>query len=410
MTNNISNIKDVGSVIAKMGAGIFKDKCQYIKGITKETGLEGQVNGFNKGSTININVPAVFPTGTGASIATSVQGVNERTVPLTLDTQRHVAVELTSQEIHDTLSLQSWAKRILVPAVNNLVQETEADILTRSMAQTGNTVGTAGASAFDTDMILESGEILDSLAAPMDDDRKLLLYPKANRLAVSARKGLFQSSEEISKQYKKGYIGTADGYDFLRNNLLPSHTNGSDVTGGLVAGAVASGAATIAIDGLSGGATITKGSTFTIAGVFAVHPITKVKQEFLHQFVVAEDATANGSGAVTLPIGQAIFDGTSVHQNIDVLPADNAAVTFVGDADTTYRQGLAFCPSAARVAFAPLVKPDGVDMVGQESTDDGYSIRVIRDYDVTEDKLVMRLDILYGFTVVRPEWQVKLIG
>lgn len=412
MANTINNIKDVGSVIAKASAQMFADKCQFIKAIDKETGLEGEINGFNKGDTININKPARFSTGTSADITSALQDVTEEKVALTLNTQRVTGVALTSAEIHNDLSLKSWMKRILEPAVSGLVQETEEDVLTAAVNSTFNMVGTAGSTVFDTDTVLAAGEKLDNFLCPMDDMRKLLLSPAANRSAVNARKGLFQASDDIAKQYRKGYMGTADGFDFLRNNLLPTHTLGNDVTDVLVNDAsAATGATTLAVDGLTTTTgTVKKGSVFTIAGVNAVHPITKADLGFLQQFVVTADATANGSGQATLSISPTIYsDSSNSLQNVTALPADNAALTFVGTASTGYRQSLAFHPSAYRIAFAPLVKPDGVDMVGQETVD-GITVRVIRDYAVLTDKMILRLDVLYGHTPIRPEWMCRITG
>jgi hypothetical protein len=35
---------------------------------------------------------------------------------------------------------------------------------------------------------------------------------------------------------------------------------------------------------------------------------------------------------------------------------------------------------------------------------DGVSMRMIQAYDVMSDNLITRLDILYGFAAIRPEW------
>ncbi len=372
MANVINNIDDVGSIIAKLSAKMFADKCQFIKSIDKETSLSGSVYGFSKGDTVNINVPARFQSGTSADITSALQDVTEEKVALTLDTQRVTGVALTSAEIATDLGLKAWVKRILDPAVSGLVQETENDVLDSAVDATFNSVGTAGSTTFDTDTCLSAGTKLDNMLAPMDDKRKLLLYPSANQSATNARKGLFQSSSAIAKQYKQGYVGQADGFTYLRNNLLPTHTIGNDVTGVAVDDAsTATAATTLHADGFTTTTgTVTKGSVFTIAGVNAVHPITKADLGFLQQFVVTANGTADGSGDITMSISPTIYSSASGSlQNVTALPADDAALVFVGTASTGYRQALAYHPSAYRIAFAPLVKPDGVDMVGQETVD-----------------------------------------
>jgi hypothetical protein len=400
MANTINNVSEVGSVIAKMSAKMFADKCQFVKAIDKEESLSGEVNGFSKGDTININKPARFTTGTSADITSALQDVTEEKVALTLNTQRVTGISLTSDEIATELSLKSWAKRILDPAVSGLVQETEADVLAAAVNATFNHVGDAdGTTVFDTDLMLSAGEKQDFFLCPMDDQRKALLSPTGNRSAVNARKGLFQHSEEIAKQYKKGYMGTADGFDYIRNNLLPTHTNGSDVTGVAVNDAsVAEGASTLTVDGAS--ASITVGTVFTIAGVNAVHPITRADLKFLQQFVVTS------AGTTEIGISPSLY-AAGTRKNVTALPADNAALVFVGAASASMRQNLVFHPSAYRIAFAPLIKPDGVDMIGQETVD-GITVRVVRAYSILTDKMIMRLDVLYGHTAVRPEWMCRI--
>jgi hypothetical protein len=41
---------------------------------------------------------------------------------------------------------------------------------------------------------------------------------------------------------------------------------------------------------------------------------------------------------------------------------------------------------------------------------DGISIRVWQGSDIRNDELLLRLDIMYGFAALRPEWACRLIG
>lgn len=415
MVNNINNLKDAPGVIAKLSAAMLADKVQFSKTIDKadESDYQGK-NGFNAGDTIQISKPARFIPGDNADITSNIQDVVEEKINLTLDIRKVIPIALTSQEIATEMSLKSWAKRVLSPAVDSIAQHIEKVHTERAVDAVYNAVGTPGSTVFDTDTMLSAGQKIDENACPMMDDRFALLNPKANRSAVNARKGLFQSSDAIAKQYKKGYMGEADGFSFLRNNLMPTHTNGNDVTGVAVEASVvtpATGANTLGVDGLTTSTgTVKKGTVFTIDGVFAVHPITKETLEHLQQFVVTADATADGSGQASLAISPTIYDSTSGGlQNVSALPADEAAITFVGSASAGYAQNLAYHKSAFRMVSVPLIKPDGVDMAAQ-STKDGFTIRVIRDYDILTDKLIMRLDYLGGIAATRPEWACRIFG
>ena len=154
--------------------------------------------------------------------------------------------------------------------------------------------------------------------------------------------------------------------------------------------------------------TVAKGSVFTIAGVYAVHPITKVAYPYLQQFVVTADATADGSGQATLSISPTIYSSASGSlQNVSALPADEAALVFVGSASTAYGQNIAYHKSAFRRVSVPLVLPQGMNTAAQE-TADGHTIRVLSDFDILTGKMIMRLDYLGGLAAVRPEWACRI--
>lgn len=411
MTQTISNISEAGKVIAKVAAKMLADKTQFCKSIDKEPASSfTQVNGYNVGDAIKINKPARFIPTSGADVTSAIQEVVEQTTTLTLDTRRVVPIALTSAEIQNELALKDWTKRILEPAVSSIAQHVEQAFLDTAMDATYNSVGTAGSTVFDTDTILAARQKLMENLAPSDDNLFLLLNSKAMRSAVNARKGLFQSSEDIKKQYKQGYVGEADGFSYLENNLVPTHTNGNDVVFEVRTTVSTQGQSTLVVEALTTTTgTVKKGTVFTIAGVYAVHPVTKAVSGDLQQFVVTADATADGSGYATLSVSPSFYTSGADNglQNIDAFPVDGAAITPVGAASTGYAQNLAFHKSAFRFASVPLMRPEGAHMTSQETVD-GMTLRVWMDADILTDKMIMRLDFLGGFAAVRPEWSVRL--
>lgn len=410
MANSVLTVKQAQTIIAKGAAKMFKDKCQFLNTIDVEPDATFKgANGYMAGDTITINKPARFTMNSTADITSAIQDIVEEKTTLTLSNQRNVPIAMTSAEIATDLALKDWMNRVLDPAITTLANGIEAECLVAAKNAVGNSVGTAGSSLFDTDMMLSAGELLDKNLAPLDDKRFALLDSSAARKAVNARKGLFQSSEAIAQQYKAGAMGMADGFTYLKNNLLPRHTNGNDVTGVSVRTTVSSqGSTTISVQGItSTTGTITKGSVITIANVYAVHPVTKQQYDYLQQFVVTADVTADGSGYADLSVYPAMYT-TGGRQNISAFPnSSGGTVTFVGSASTGYGNSLAYQKSAFRLVSAPLVLPDGVHMASQERQD-GISIRVIQDYIPLTDKMVMRVDVLYGFAAVRPEWATRL--
>ena len=78
-------------------------------------------------------------------------------------------------------------------------------------------------------------------------------------------------------------------------------------------------------------------------------------------------------------------------------PADNAALTIrrAPPRPATCRTSL-YHKDAFAFATADLVMPRGVDFSAREVFD-GISMRIVRKYDITNDKLPCRLDVLYGY-------------
>ena len=76
-------------------------------------------------------------------------------------------------------------------------------------------------------------------------------------------------------------------------------------------------------------------------------------------------------------------------------------------AGVTYRKNIAYAPQAVTLATADLemIGPGGAIECARESFD-GVSMRMLTAYIPGTDQLLTRLDILYGYLWVRPEWAV----
>lgn len=417
MANAINTIKNAPGVIAKMAAEMFENQVVFGKSIDKadESDYAGK-NGYNAGDTIYISKPARFIPGTNADITSTIQAVTEEKVALTLDIRKVVAISLTSAEIATDLALKSWANRVLKPAVSSIAQYVDQTMLSRATLATANTVGTPGSTVFDTLTMLQANQLITENACPELDDRFALLSPGGNTSAVNARKGLFQQSTEIAEQYKKGYMGTADGFDYLQTQLVESVTPGThNVSGVTVSANLTNASGTVSLAGLGNAKTVVAGEVFTVAGAYAVNPITKATLPYLKQFVVTSGGTSSAGGALDVTVAPVIYGTTTPSlQNVSAIAVSGGAVTFATstaavNAGTSYQQSLAYHKSAFRMVSVPLILPGGTDLAAQE-TYKGYTMRVIRDYNVLTDTLVMRLDFLGGIAPVRPEWASRITG
>jgi hypothetical protein len=184
---------------------------------------------------------------------------------------------------------------------------------------------------------------------------------------------------------------------------MPVHTTGTAAatTGYLVNGASQTGAS-LTVDG--GTTTFLKGDIVTIAGVNRVHPETKADTGVLQQFVVTSNS---GASATSVAISPSIT-ASGGRQNVSGSPADNAAISKVGGgASADWQETLAFSKNAFAFATADLVLPQGVDFAAREVMD-GISMRVIRDYTISDDKYPCRIDVLYGYKAIRPQLAARV--
>ena len=70
---------------------------------------------------------------------------------------------------------------------------------------------------------------------------------------------------------------------------------------------------------------------------------------------------------------------------------------------------MVFHKNAFALVMVPMVKPPGAVDVARKSHK-GISVRVIPDYDGTNDVTLWRLDVLYGVKAIDPRLATRLSG
>jgi P22 coat protein - gene protein 5 len=401
------------SVIAKELLMQFKNGMGFSANVDKSYSKDFAKKGAKIGSSEKIRKPNRFTVTDGATY--SAQDVTEDYVTLSIDTQKHVGFDFSSSEL--SLSIDDFSKRYLAPASLALVNKVDVDGLAMAAKNVANAVGTAATTPSALLTYLQAKQKIMESAGPQDDLYSYLVNPAASTSIVDALKSLFQSSDELNKQYKRGVMGIAAGGEWMISQSIYSSTSGQRGGTPLMNGATASGASTLVTDGWTAAAAnrVKAGDVFSIANVYKVNPITKQSTGVLQQFVVTADAASDGSGNATLSISPTIYSSGSL-QNVDALPADGAALSFVlggasvGTSAVT-AHNLLMHEQAFGLAFVPLEKPDGVHFAAVETDPDtGISIRVIRDYGFSTDKFQCRVDVHYGWAALRPEWACKILG
>ena len=380
------------TAVTREALRILHQKLNYVGSITRDYDDSYAKSGAKIGDSLKIRLPNQYTVRTGATL--SAQDTTESSVTLQVATQKGVDLNFTSVDL--TMSLDDFSKRILDPAMSVLAANIEADAM--SMYKDVYQAVWNGASALTMAKLLAGRKILQDSLTPLSG-RTANLNTQDNVDLVDANKGLFQDSAQIAKQYREGFLGRIAGFDFMENTMWPSHTRGAQ-SGYLINGGSQTGA-TLTVDTGTGAGGI--GDTFTIAGVYKVHPETKTSTGILQQFTLT---ATHSSGATSFSISPAIVTSGAT-QNVSGAPADNAAITFNGTASTAVGTSLLYQEGAFAFATADLVMPKGVDFAAREVMD-GISMRVVRQYDINNDKFPTRLDVLYGYKTLRPQLAVRL--
>ncbi len=402
MANQVNTIKNGPGLFAKGVAQHVRDNlklCGFVAQADKSD-FEGK-NSFKSGDTIYTSIPAIKTVQRDNLDITSInKDVVEGKKPLVLNKTATTADKFDSLELATDVDVANALKRFGMSSALAIAHDIESRCFQIAADKTYQSAGTAGSNTFDVSDILDARTALNESLCPLSQ-RMLFMNSRSGAKAVNARKGFFQSSEELAKQYKEGYVGRADGFDWVETQLVGTHTNGTDVTGIAINDAsVAEGVSTITVDGAS--AAPTAGSVFTIAGVNKVHAQTKNDLGVLQQFTVISATTT------TITFSPALYAGSDGLQNITALPADNAALVFVGSAGpAVYTQNLALHKEAFKMVTVPMYQPKGVDLVATETVD-GITVNIVRDYNNTTRSVTTRYDVLYAFDDVRPEWSARL--
>lgn len=384
------------TAVTREALRILHQKCNFIGNINRTYDSSFANDGAKIGDSLKIRLPNQYTVRTGATLST--QDTTESSVTLQVATQKGVDVNFTSAEL--TMDLDDFSSRVLEPAMAVLAANVESDALSM-FKDVYNEVDNIGSATTFANILNGRKRLIDNLC-PQDNNLSCILNTTANVDLVDALKGLFQDSSEVGKQYRQGAMGRAAGFKFWENTLLGNFTTGTAAasTGYLVNGASQTGA-TLTVD--TGTTTFLKGDIITIAGVNRVHPETKADTGVLQQFVVTSDS---GASATSLAISPSIT-ASGATQNVTGSPADNAAITKLGGASAVHGVSLAFHKDAFAFATADLIMPKGTDMAARENYD-GIAMRLVRDYDINNDKFPARFDILYGYKTIRAQLACRI--
>lgn len=408
----MSNSFKVIDMVTREALRIAHEKCVFIGTVDRQYDDQFNKSGGKQGSTLRVRMPNQYTRRQGSRVM-DVQDQNEATQTLTVATQDGVDMRFNSAELIQAVNsdgaFDDLSKNYIEPAMSVLMSGIESDFLAMATKATYNTAGTAGTPPTDLVAVGAARAKLNQYLAPKDGNRFIMADSVTMGGMVNGMRANFNPAKDISEQYREGMMGRNAMADWYENDRMWTLTNGSDVTGTCDAASLATdGGSTLDIHSTVAVAVQSVGQVFTVAGVYACHPETKAPYNALQQF------TITAIGATTTTVSPTMYwTGpkknvvTSSGGTVSASTFNSATLTFIGAASTSYLQNLMYHKDAYQFITADLPLMDDAQKC-MRKTQDGISVRVWMGSDIRNDELLMRLDILYGFGALRPEWACRI--
>lgn len=380
--------------------------------------------------TINVKRPARFKATTGPAL--QLQKIVNGSTNIQADNYRGVHVSVSDleavQEFNDLVESDT-----LRSAASELAHTVDSDLM-RALLDFPTAVGTPGrAFSGHQDYMRVHTQLMNQavpdvqlmgVVSPIDGEAI------RSSLTVTDINTINRTSLERSRIPIVSQIDT-----FASNNLITlvagtrtqtAAVNGANQNVNYVA-IKDSNVQTLNVDGLGANATIMRGETFTIAGMFQINP--RSREQVLDatgapipaRFVVMADATANGSGEAALSIATPMViptnsgnaDTDQINENFQTvagIPADNAVITF--DLAPGGRELIraAFQRRAIALVSAQLQAPHSGTHSFAQDPETGISIRYWRDSDSNSGEHYHRFDMLYGIKNMQPNLGTRIAG
>ena len=364
--------------------------------------------GLKAGDTVRVRVPVRYVSATGAAIQKNDSTETNKSITLT---QRNIGMGFISKDL--TLSIDDFSDRFVKPAMAQLASDIDKDgfaammlgaenLTTTGAYSSGSPAQITGADVATLKPFLDAKARLSEKAVPNDDQLYAAVFPAVSAGLVDTLKTLFQSASEIAEQYKRGLMGLAGGMQFVESQTLPTHVGGTRTQAASPAVDGNQTGASILLKSVGNAVTVTPGDQCTIAGVYAINPLTRAATSKLQVFTVQNAETATVGGAVTIDVVPSI-NVTSPNQTVSAQAGNNAVVTWMGaTAGISSDVNFVWHKDAMLCAFADL----STDTPGAESSkvsdpESGITLRLVQQYQVDTDEKVARIDVLYGWAVVR---------
>ena len=353
----------------------------------------------------------------GVDISASYQDFTQLAVPSTIGFSKSVPFTLNALELRDALQedrLGSAAKQKLASDINvaimNVASAQGTLVVKRNLAATGY------------DDVAQADAIMNEQGVP-DYDRTLALSSRdyngmANDLSKASRSF---GNEKSDSAYERSRVGMVAGFETLKldyANRLAAAAGGGSLTidtQNAATNYLVPAATSTAIGGqinvdnryqtvtVSSTTAVAAGDAFTIAGVDAVHHITKQSTGQLKTFRVI--SITNGTTMVISPgiiSNQVASDAAAQYQNCIVTPAATAAIVFL-NVNAAYANPFWQRDALELLPGRYAVPSDAGTSVMRGTTDNGIELVMQKFYDINTMTTKYRCDTLFGVVNKQPE-------
>ena len=368
------------------------------------------------GSTIKVRrQPMYLGQDNNLDLTAYTEDVVEGTATITMDTTWSDKVTIGAMD--RTLSFDRWSDMVIKPMAQRAAEKIEASIAaTYTNAYWFD--GTPGITPATFLSLANAGAIMDDANIGMMD-RVALHSPTCAAVLADGLKSVFV--QDIAKTaLEKAKFGNYANFDNYKSVFVPTHTVGV-ATGTPVVNGASQNVTYPAVKDTWSQSLVTQGWTnsvtgilkagdiFTIAGVFAVNPSTKVSTARLQTFTVLADANSGAStGPATLTISPPIIT-TGAYQTVSAAPANGAAIVVkTGTGGSSYRQSLLLDPAAITLVTRPLDIPQGAGVKSHVEKGNVVSIAVTEYTTGNTLDHNMRFDMLWKPVMIDPRKAMRL--
>ncbi len=396
------------SWVTKDVAMFWKNSIKFVGKFDRQWQKEWSAHATKLGDTIQVRIPQRFQTFEGQGII--IQSILNQTVPLSINHQWQTACEWSSAD--SALRVEEVQKRYTKPMAYSMTNKTDKTAAEETYKQIWNSIGAPGTPLSNNLTWTNGVALLRAMGVPEDLCAVTDTFTQAQ--ITNANLALFGPRAVIDRYFRDSkYASNALGIDdWYYDPNMATHTTGTFTASTPAVNAGSQSGSTLATDGW-GTYALVEGDVFTIDGVYGVNPVSYADQGQLQQFVLTSDVA--GSTTATLSFQPPLIASGQL-QTVVSLPADNAAINFLGATGavgatmtaTRSRQSMIFNPEAFALAMVSL--PDDLPGARAKTITDPearVSMRHVEQYQASTDQLPRRIDSLSGTGVILPGFALR---